>query len=199
MLQAVSSAKVACTSSGLCRPAPDRRNQPSPRCQSSTAVEVPTEFLARPCVKQNIARSRIETGHRPGRGEVGEIGYTTEIDDDAMAARVPEKGRMKRRHERSALSPRSDVAAAEIGDHGDVGELGKQGGVAELQGVSGSGAMPHRLAVAADGANGLRRNTLFLQQAIDGSSVERRELDPGEGGAVQLVLAWLVQGEQRGF
>src|SRR5256885_16368610 len=80
------------------------------------AVEVAPESLTRPGVEQNVAGSRVKPRYGPCTGKIGQIGYTAGIDDDAVAARVSENSRAKRRHQRCTLPTRRDVAGPDIGD-----------------------------------------------------------------------------------
>src|SRR2546423_12555426 len=72
-------------------------DRPAPGGKRPAAVEVLAESLARPSVEQNVAGSCVEAFHWPLAGKIGQICYSAEIDDDAVAARVSENSRMKRR------------------------------------------------------------------------------------------------------
>jgi hypothetical protein len=157
------------------------------------------ESLTRPRVEQNVAGSCVEACYGSFTGKIGEIGYTAEIGDDAVAARVPENSRMKRRYKRCTLSARSDVAAPEIGDYCNARALDKPRRIAELQAVPGPRPMTHRLPVTTDGGYGLRVDAVFLKQAIDRLCIESREFNPCERCTMQLVAGCLVQGKQDSF
>src|SRR5260221_428305 len=135
-------------------------DRPAPCGKRPSAIEVVAESFTRPGVEQNVAGSRVEACYEPFSGKIGQIGYAAEIDDDAVAARVPENSRMKRRYERCTLPARSDVAAPEVGNHRNAGTLCKPRRIAELQAVPGARAMTHCLPVATEGGQFDRRNRL---------------------------------------
>ena len=174
-------------------------DRPSPGGKRPAAVEVVPESLTRPGVEQNVAGSRVKPRYGPRTGKIGQIGYTAEIDDDAVAARVSENSRVKRRYQRCTLPTRSDVAAPEIGDHRNARALGKPRRIAELQAVPGPRPMTHCLPVTTDGGYGLRVDAVFLEEAIGRLSVQSREFNPCKRCTMQLVAGCLVQGEQGGF
>src|SRR5204862_8262091 len=100
---------------------------------------------------RNGPGSEIKHRYGPCTGKIGQIGYTAEIDDDAVAARVSENSRVKRRYQRCTLPTRGDVAAPEIGDHRNARALGKPRRIAELQAVPGPRPLAHWRPVATDG------------------------------------------------
>src|SRR6267378_3746866 len=174
-------------------------DRPAPCGKRPSAIEVAAESFTRPGVEQNVARSCVEACNGTFAGKIGQVGYTAEIDDDAVAAWVPENSRMKRRYERCTLPARSDVAAPEIGDHRNARALRKPRRVTKLQAVPGSRPMTHCLPVTTDGGYGLRVDAVFLKEAFGRLSVKPREFDPCKGCTMQLVAGPLVQGEQGAF
>src|SRR5256886_13933829 len=173
-------------------------DRPSRGGKRPAAGEVVPASLTRPGVEQNVAGSRVEAFHWPLAGKIGQTGYSAEIDDDAVAARVSENSRVKRRYQRCILPTRSDVAAPEIGDHRNARALGKPRRIAELQAVPGPRPMTHCLPVTTDGGYGLRVDAVLLEEAIGPPSVQFREINPCKRCTMQLVAGCLVQGVQVG-
>ena len=61
-------------------------DRPAPGGKRSAVVEVAAESLTRPSVEQNVAGSCVEACNGTFAGKIGQVGYTAEIDDDAVAA-----------------------------------------------------------------------------------------------------------------
>src|SRR6267378_224327 len=99
-------------------------DRPAPCGKRPSAIEVAAESFTRPGVEQNVAGSCVEACYEPFVGKIGQIGYAAEIDDDAVAARVPENSRMKRRYERCTLSARGSRWRIRLGRLRRVSQAG---------------------------------------------------------------------------
>ncbi len=108
---------------------------------------------------------------------------------------------MERRHERCALAPGSDVAAAEIGDHVDAGQLGEERRRVQLHRVAGSsraGPVAHGLAVCPDRDHLGAIDRRAAQDSVDDRGCLVGKLVCSERCAMDLVRTALVQGGELG-
>ncbi len=109
---------------------------------------------------------------------------------------------MKWRHQRSTLTTCCNIAAAEVGHHGDAAQLCQQGRVVELQGVTRAVKLlwpvAHGLAMSAYGFDRRRSNTALRQQGRNLVCVQAHQTIGGQCGAVQFVICGGVQGQQFG-
>ncbi|KAF1855543.1 hypothetical protein Lal_00001523 [Lupinus albus] len=175
-----------------------RRVYGAARGELAAVVVRLAQMAGRPRVDQRIRGAAVEAAHVAAfAGQNRDVADPAEIADDARLARRTEHRRMERRRERRAVAAGSHVAAAEIGDHIDMGQLGEQRRVVELPRIAAFGAMAHRLAVHADRANLVARQPRGALQFVAAHRVARDERVRRERFAVDLVVAGLLQREQR--
>ena len=79
-----------------------------------------------PGIQQEIAGPAVEAEHPAVGRQAGQVADAADVDDDAVAFRMAEQCGMKSRHQRRTLAAGSDIAAPEVGDHGDAGQFGQQ-------------------------------------------------------------------------
>ena len=122
-----------------------------------------------------------------------QVGDAAEVEDRHGRIGSAEHGAMKGRNERGSSAAGGDVAAPEVRDDIDAGSLGQQSRRVELNGVADAielaGAMAHRLAVSADGANLFSRDAALFDQRLDNVGVDTDKRIGGQRGAVQFSLA----------
>ena len=104
---------------------------------------------------------------------------------------------MERRRERRAVAAGRDIAAAEIGDHVEVGKLGEQRRIVELARVAALRTVPDRLAMHADRANLVARQPGRTLQLMAAHRIACDQRVRRGRFAVDLVVAGLLQREQR--
>ena len=146
-----------------------------------------------PRIQQHIARAAIEAGDGLSGRQQRQVAEAADIQDGARREIAGEQNFVKRRNEGRTLSAGSDVAAAEIGNHGDASQLGQQGGVADLHGEASRRFVTDGLPVTADGADLAGLQVQLSEQQGDALCGESRPAMLGQGGAGQFVPARTAQ------
>jgi hypothetical protein len=97
------------------------------------------------------------------------------------------------------LSAGGDVGAPKVGDNRNSESLGEYGGVPQLHRISRLRQMTHRLAVAADCTDEVRRDSAFPKQPTHGLGIDDGELNSHQRRTMKLAAGWGLQGEERGL
>src|ERR1700712_105091 len=105
---------------------------------------------------------------------------------------------MKGRDQRCALASGSDVALAEIADHGDAGHLGQQRRVADLDSEATGRLVANCLAMATDGSDFPCRSPLLIKQRKYALGGQMHPFLLGNTRAGQFVRAAGAQAKQLG-
>ncbi len=113
-----------------------------------------------------------------------------------MNLRIPEQGRVKRRHQRRALSAGGHVAAAEIRDNGDVSTLRDARGIVELQRPALLRTVTYRLAMDAGRHQVVRRHAARVACVGDRFRVEISKRVGRARRARDFVVAGRLQCQQ---
>ncbi len=160
---------------------------------------MPGHTLA-PAVEKVVRRTAVEADGRAVRVNRREVGDAAEIEHGSRGAGPCEDRPMKRRNERRTLATRGDVAAAKVGDHVDACQLGEQRRRAELHRVADAvefaGAMPDRLAVAADRDDPGGFGSRLADQRSDDLGARARQGVGGESDAVHFIGRRTIEREQ---
>src|SRR5207249_11861162 len=155
----------------------------------AAAVERRAGVAPAPGIEQGVAGAGVEALHGPGRWQIGNVCDASEVEHDAMLARITEDRSMERRHQRRALAAGSDVTATKIGDNGNARQFCKTSRIGDLRSVSKLGAMSDRLPVEADGFDIVCLHSAATQNVRHRASSAVHQIIGGERCTVDLIAA----------
>src|SRR5690606_9854916 len=116
----------------------------------TVGVVIQTLASLHPGIHQHICRACIKAAYAPVRAEYGDVGNAAQVEHHPCMGSSELCG-MEGWHQGSTLASRSNVTAAEVGNHVDAAKLCEQGGSIQLDGIARPRAMTHRLAMRAHG------------------------------------------------
>ena len=157
------------------------------------APQAPSRSNGAPVWRSHQASSSVLPGpeSKPRTGPPGarsvRLAMPPRLTTTRCRSAAAKQRRVKCRHKRRALAARGDVAAAKVGDDGDVRELRQPRRIGELRGVPQLGTMANRLAVEADRGNRARSQAGLGENVVDHDRAAVHQRVGGEGGAMDLV------------
>jgi iron-sulfur cluster insertion protein len=150
-----------------------------------------------PQVHQCVAGTTVETAHRPGAGQQGQVADAAQVEHGHVHSRRGKERGMQRRNQRRPLASRSHVAAAQVADDVDAAQFGQQRTVHQLQRVARSiellRPVAHGLAMGADRPNPVCTELALLQQCVDRAGIDPDQRVGGKCSLMQLIVAAAVQ------
>ncbi|MNN00160.1 hypothetical protein D3C81_1127440 [compost metagenome] len=164
----------------------------------AVTVKVVAALLVNPGVQQHITWATVETGDRLAGPDKAEVAEAANVQHCAITSPLFKQGFVKGGNQRCALSAGSDIAAAEIADHGDAGQLRQKGRVANLHCETACRFVADGLAMTANRTNALRLELLLGQEGINALRGQFYPVLLGDGGAGNLVRPTGAQAKQLG-
>src|SRR5690606_6451424 len=119
----------------------------------AVTIKVVAALLVYPRIQQNIPRATVETGYRFTGLDQAEIAEAANVQHGSVTGPLFKQGFVKGWYQWCSLTASSNIATAEVADHGDTGQLSEQGGVADLYREPARRFVANGLAMAADRTN----------------------------------------------